>query len=156
MFLATVVLAVSTWKYMNATKIMADRMSQQSEIMQKEFEFRTAPFLDEVVQETENLIIHGKAHILIVNKGFYPVLCLNVDSRIFANDRENESYEEHIDILKWLQKDEVLPLEITFKFDELSSFSATNVPRNNATAILTFHYQGINGNQIQKEKRLYF
>lgn len=156
MFAVTGVLAWATCKYMVATKKMADSMKQQSEIMQKEFEFRTMPFTEETISLKQTGVLNPPVEITISNKGFYPVLCLNIDFRIFANDKENEFYEDHIDLLQWLGKGESCTREITLNFNELSSFSASIIPRNNATIVMIFHYQPIGSNQIQKEKRLYY
>ena len=156
MFAVTGVLAWATWKYMDATKKMADSMRQQSEIMQREFEFRTMPFTEEIVYIKQTGVLNPPVDITISNKGYYPVFCLNVDFRIFADGKENEIHEDHIDLLRWLGKGESCSQEITLNFNELSSFSSSVIPRNNATIVMIFHYQPIGGDQFQKEKRLYY
>jgi hypothetical protein len=79
MFAVTGVLAWATWRYMIATKKMADSMDHQSKILSREFELRLAPNIniDSGIPSTTHE--KGVYPYYVHNGGHYSVLLTKVE-----------------------------------------------------------------------------
>ncbi len=71
--LATGILAYITFKYMKATKRMADSMEVQSKIMQREFEWSISPLLDIHSGISQTTHENGTYRYNLYNHGDYPI-----------------------------------------------------------------------------------
>ena len=148
--MATVALAWITHGYMKATKKMADSMNQQSIIMQKEFEIRLMPLVEEKISRIVTTGPKPTANLTISNKGFYPVYCADVEIKLENNENKDDFVIEHMDFLQWLEGGHEIRREIFFDFGRLSSFSRNPNISGKATAMMTFNYRSISNSELHQ------
>ena len=154
--LLTGVLAWATYKYMVAAKKMADHMKSQSILMQKEFEIRLMPLVEEKISPRITGILKPTADLRIINKGFYPVFCTDVEIKLINKNNKDDSVMEHMNFLQWLEGGHEMAKEISFDFGRLPSFSRSQSIKNEATAIMTFNYRSISNAEIHHLQLVYF
>jgi hypothetical protein len=167
--IVTIVLARITYIYVRETKRMAKAAEEQSKTMQKEFEIRLMPLVEEEIEKKESSIERTTIELTIINSGFYPVFCINASINIFQKDHRNEILKDTIDFRKWLEKDGTITGRAILRFGDLPAFRGNHPPVktnkmitmdmiseakrlaspiNNSTAIITFHYRSVSNTEF--------
>ena len=146
--LGTVALALITYGYMKSTKKMADSMNQQSEMMQKEFEIRLMPLVEEKVHTKSTGISKPTAEFRIANKGIYAVYCGEIEIKIKSNENENDFVVENMNIGQWLESRNEITREISFDLSRLSSIPIDRNTTGKATVFLTFNYRTVSNSTL--------
>jgi len=146
--LVTIVLARITYIYVRETKRMAKAAEEQSKMMQREFEIRLMPLVEERISKRVTASPKATADLIISNKGLYQVFCTDVEIKLSNNDNKEDFFIEHTNFLQWLESGHEITREITFDFGRLSSFSRDQNIKDKATVIMTFNYRSISNTEI--------
>lgn len=171
--IVTVVLARITYIYVRETKRMARAAEEQSKTMQREFEIRLMPLVEENIAKKESTIANTAIELTITNRGFYPVYCIEAAVKIFQNDHKDEIVEDTVSFGRWLEKDGVINAQVNLRFGDLPSFHKNRpyvtreriitmnmIPEakrlasavSNATAVITFHYRSVSNTRVDDIK----
>lgn len=93
--LATGVLAYLTYRYMKATRRMAELMEMQTKIMTREFEDKVAPLIDAKDSYLITTNESGKYNFQVVNCGKKPVILKEIRTRVWHKDKPEEILYPH-------------------------------------------------------------
>lgn len=148
--LATIALALITLGYLIATNKMAGYMNRQSEIMQKEFEIRLMPLVEEKISRRVTTGLKPTANLTISNKGFYPVFCSDIEMRLENDENRDDFVIDHMNIGEWLKGGSEINREMSFDFGRLSSFSRNPNISGKAIAKMTFNYRNISDSALHQ------
>jgi len=146
--LVTIVLARITYIYVRETKRIARTSEKQVEMMQKEFEIRLMPLVEERINKTITASPKAAANLVISNKGFYPVHCIDAEIKLSNNENKDEFVVERMDFFLWLEGGKIITRDLSFDFSRLSSFSKDPNISDKATATMTFNYRSINNSEL--------
>ncbi len=150
LFFVTLIYVIITFKYMIATRRMANTLKEESEIMKKEFNIKMRPLVKISVSVYKYGGYVGTIKIRILNYGFFPII---LDRFIYSywpienpRDRVNEVKEYSLPI----KVDDGKELKVTIDYGDNPNLREYGEIHNNFHTGYYFYLLDVNEKKIRR------
>ena len=146
--LVTIGLVIVTAFYTFSTHKMAKEMKHQSEIMQKEFELRTATIIDypRIYPRTTG-VMDPEIEVSVINKG-YIVKFGYIYFRWWHREHPSDIETDIDEIGRWIEKGESISRTLKIDFSKIAHFRDASDVKGNGMVSIEFHFSDFQGKQF--------
>ncbi len=147
--LATFLLVVVTAIYTFSTYKMAKEMKNQSDIMKKEFELRTAIIIDypSIFPRTTG-VLNPEIDVTVINKG-HIVKFNHIYFRWWHREHPTDAEVGIDEIGKWLEKGEPIIRVLRIDFSKIAHFRNASDVKGNGMVSIELHFSDTQGKQFK-------